>query len=182
MDSKDIDVRKFDLVFFDTELTGLDLKNEIIEIGFIKAKAGTYEHLAEGSIKIKPTRLANANPESLLISGYNEKGWENAVDLKTALTQFLQYTEGCMLVGHNLPMDWGFLKKSLEECGLAANFYYKGLDTFALAWQKLAEVPTIKRFALSELAPHFGIDQGNAHRALDDARTTYRIFLKLIEL
>lgn len=87
-----------------------------------------------------------------------------------------------MLVGHNLPMDWLFLKKSLTEQGLAPNFYYKGLDTFSLAWQKLRHTGKFRRYSLSELAPYFGIDQGQAHRALDDARTTYQVFKKLNEL
>ncbi len=180
LSKQDIDVRQMDLVFFDTELTGLDLKHEIVELGFIKVTKGTYEVITEGSIKIKPVRLQDANPESLAISGYNETEWANAVSLKEALTEFLKQTDGCMLVGHNLPMDWAFLKKSLAECDLAPNFYYKGLDTFSLAWTKLQGVPAIKRFSLSELAPYFGIDQGKQHRALDDARTTYHVFLKLI--
>jgi DNA polymerase III epsilon subunit-like protein len=182
MDKSQIDVRNFDLVFVDTELTGLDANHEIVELGFIKVEKGTLNVVVEKSIRIRPTRLPEANPESLAISGYNEADWVSAVDLKTAMTEFLQYTDGAMLVGHNLPMDWFFIKKSLYECGLQPNFYYKGLDTFTLAWTKLKDASTIKRYSLSELAPHFGIDMGTQHRALDDARTTYRVFSKLVEL
>lgn len=182
LSKEEIVTDNLDLVFFDTELTGLELQHEIIEIGFIKAKAHTFEQIAEKQIKIKPMRLELANQESLAIAGYDRTAWEEAVDLKSALTEFLSYTDGAMLVGHNLPMDWLFLKKSLAECQLPANFYYKGLDTFTLAWQKLRQTGTFRRYSLGELAPHFGIDQGHAHRALDDARTTYQLFKKLAEL
>lgn len=183
MENKDeIDVRKFDLVFFDTELTGLDAKHEIIELGFVKAKAGTFEVITEGSFKIRPTDLAGANHDSLVISGYSEEGWAGALSLKEALTEFLKYTEGAMLVGHNLPMDWFYLKKSLAQCELQPNYYYKGLDTYSLSWAKLRDIPEIRRFSLSELAPHFNINQGTAHRALDDARTTYQVFVNLMKL
>ena len=179
---EDIVTDNLDLVFFDTELTGLDVKHEIIEIGLVKAKAKTFEFVAEKQIKIKPARLADANPDSLIISGYSEGEWADAVDLKIGLQEFLTYTNEAMLVGHNLPVDWLFLKKSIDECGLQANYYYKGLDTFSLAWQKLRSTGKFKRYSLKELAPYFGIDAGHSHRALDDARTTYQVFKKLAAL
>ncbi len=182
MTKEDVRVTEMDLVFFDTETTGLELSNELIEIGLVKVRRGTYEVVAEESIKIKPLHPERSNPEALRINGYTDAGWADAVDLKTGLTRFLTYTAGCMLVGHNLAFDWMHLKKSLEQCGLTANYYYKGLDTFSLAWQQLRSDPKFKRFSLSELAPHFGVNQGTAHRALDDARTTYGIFIKLAEL
>ncbi len=270
---KETDIRAFDLVVFDTELTGLDLTHEIIEIGYVKIRphwhtissprqhpdlvstrsddetaglprlggndkvisksgavpsgsdsftqssryaneqreplsasssrlvsganesrtrgedgvpmgslAGTYEKISEGEIKIKPTRLATANAESLMISGYNDTDWRGAVDLKTGLQQFLKETEGAMLVGHNVAVDLMFLKKSIEECGLQTNYFYKAFDTFNIAWAKLGRDLRLRKFSLSELAPYFNIDQGRAHRALDDARTTCEVFKKLMAL
>ena len=179
---EDIVTDNLDLVFFDTELTGLDVKHEIIELGLVKVKAKTFEVIAEKQIKIKPVRLQDADPNSLLIAGYKEADWTDAVDLKTGLREFLIYSNEAMLVGHNLAIDWLFLKKSIDECGLTANYYYKGLDTFSLAWQKLRSTGKFKRYSLKELAPYFGIDAGHAHRALDDARTTYQVFKKLVEL
>jgi len=179
---KETDIRTFDLVVFDTELTGLDLTHEIIEIGYVKIKAGTYEKISEGQIKIKPVRLGSANSESLMISGYNDTDWKDGVDLKTGLQQFLAVTDRTMLVGHNVAIDLMFLKKSIEECGLQVNYFYKALDTFNIAWAKLEHEQRLRKFSLSELAPYFGVDPGHAHRALDDAKTTYQIFLKLVKL
>lgn len=175
-------VDNLDLVFFDTETTGLNLAHELIEIGLVKVRAKTYEVISEKDIKIKPVHIETANPDALLINGYNAPEWAEAYDLKNGLIEFLKYTDGTMLVGHNLAFDWMHIKKSLEQCGLEANYYYKGLDTFSLAWQKLASTGKFKRYSLKELAPYFGIDPGHAHRAIDDARTTYQVFLKLSKL
>lgn len=178
---KERDVHTRDLVFVDLETTGLELSKEIIEIGFIKAKAGTFEVLLEKDIKIKPERLGEADPESLKVVGYTEEEWQDAVRLKDGIREFLAYTEGTMLVGHNLVFDWMHLEAAIERSGFQPNYFYKGLDTFALAWLKFKDQPEFKKFSLDELCRHFGIDRGRAHRALDDARTTYKVFLELMK-
>ncbi len=178
----EVNVAEADLVFFDTETTGFDLNKELIEIGLVKAKAKTFEIIAEKDIKIKPTRIEDADPDSLGIVGYDPAEWErDGVDLKTGLEQFLSYTEGCILVGHNIAFDWMHVKKSLEQFGMSFNYYYKGLDTFSLAWQKLAGHQGIDRISLRELTTYFNIPEGRAHRAIDDARATYQVFLKLLK-
>ncbi len=176
-------VNEADLVFFDTEFTGLDWHHELTEIGLVKVKAKTFEVMAEADIKIKPVHIETADPDALLINGYNAEEWEReGVELKAGLEKFLSYTEGVVLVGHNLPMDWMQIRKALEETNLRANYYYKGFDTFPMAWQKLRKEPKFVKFSLEELATHFGVDRGQAHRAIDDARTTYRVFLELLKL
>lgn len=178
----EINIADADLVFFDTETTGFELSKELIEIGLVKVKAKTFEVIAEKDIKIKPVRVEDADPDALAIVGYDAAEWAcDGVDLKTGLEEFLSYTEGTILVGHAIVFDWMHIKKSLEQCGLKANYYYKGLDTFSLAWQKLAGKPNMERISLQQLAVYFNIQQGRAHRAIDDAKMTYQVFLKLLK-
>ncbi len=178
----DFNVRDFDLVFVDLEFSGLDLSKEVLEIGFVKVKAGTYEVLLEKDIKIKPTLIEEADPDALAVNGYDPAEWEReGVDLRTGITEFLRHTEGTMLVGHNLPMDWMFLQKSIEACGLKPNYLYKGLDTYSFAWLLLRDHPEIRRFSLEELTKLFNIERVKAHRALDDAKATYQVFLRLAQ-
>ncbi|MEK7110556.1 MAG: 3'-5' exonuclease [Patescibacteria group bacterium] len=178
----EVNIREADLVFFDTETTGLNFSHELIEIGLVKVKAKTFEVLAERDIKIKPAHIETADAEALRIVGYDHDEWmRDGVDLKTGLEEFLSYTESVVLVGHNLPFDWMHVRKSLEECGLRPNYFYKGFDTFPMAWQKLRNDSRFLKFSLEELGNYFGIDRGRAHRAIDDARTTYQVFRKLIE-
>lgn len=175
-------VAERDLVFVDTETTGLELNKELLEIGLVRAKAGTFEFVDEYDIKIKPARIGEANKESLEVVGYDEAEWEReGVDLKTGLERFLSYTQDAVLVGHNLPFDWAHILKSLEECGLEPNYLYKGFDTFPMSWLLLHDKEEFVKFSLDELSRYFGVEQGRKHRAIDDARTTYKVFLKLVE-
>lgn len=182
---KELEVRVFDrdIVFFDTETTGLLPSAEIIEIGFVKVKAHTFEIIEEGDIKLKPAHIERASAESLAIVGYDEEEWNReGVDRKEGLEMFLKHTDGAMLAGHNTVFDRQHVESELEEHGLQPNFFYKSLDTFVMAWSLLGEKPEFTKFSLGELSKYFNIDQGRAHRAIDDARTTYQVFLKLNEI
>ncbi len=184
MDQKEIDIRSLDIVFFDCEMTGLTMAHELIEIGYVKVKAKTFEVISEGDIKIKPKKIHEADPAALVVNGYDDEEWaKDGVDLKTGLLKFLAVTDGCMLAGHNIASsDLPFLKKSLFEVGVEPNFFYKMLDTFPIAWVKLRGSEGLTRLSMDELTHYFGVDRGKAHRAIDDARATYQIFLKLLEL
>lgn len=172
-----------DIVFFDCEFTGFELDKEIIEIGFVKVRAGDLSVITEGDIKIKPEYLERANPEALMVAGYNEKEWAvDGVLRDEGLRQFLRHTENVLLAGHNVAMDWMHLHNALERSNLKPNFFYKSIDTFSLAWQKLRGNPAFTKFSLLELAPYFQVDQGRKHRAIDDARTTFGVYKHLISL
>jgi DNA polymerase III epsilon subunit-like protein len=172
-----------DIVFFDTEFTGFDLDKEIIEIGFVKVRAGDLSVITEGDIKIKPDHIELADPRSLEVIGYDEAEWaRDGVSPLAGYTEFLKHTQDVLLAGQTVAMDWMHLHNGLERVGLKPNFHYKSIDTFTLAWHKLRGNPAFVKFSLKELANYFGIDRGRAHRAIDDARTTLAVYKKLIEL
>ena len=179
----DIPVNERDLCFFDTETTGFELDKELLEIGAVRVKANTFEKLSEIDIKIKPQHIENATPEALQVVGYDEKEWEkDGIDLREGLLKFLDFAENTILVAHNLPFDWMHVQNALEKHGFQPTYFYKGLDTFALAWLLLGDKPEFPRLSVKELADHFGINMGTHHRAIDDARSTYRIFIELLKL
>lgn len=183
MEQKEIYVNNLDIVFFDCEMTGLTQEHELIEIGYVKVKANTFEVIEEGDIKMLPTRIEKADPDALTVNGYNAEEWaREGVSLVDGLSAFSQKTEGAMLAGHCVTTDVFFLKKSLFEVGLPENFFYKMIDTFPLAWSALRQKEGFTKFSLNELSAYFGIDRGRAHRAIDDARTTYQVFKKLIAI
>ncbi|MEK7093986.1 MAG: 3'-5' exonuclease [Patescibacteria group bacterium] len=174
-------VNERDLVFFDCEFTGLRFDHEIVEIGFVKAKARTFEIVKERSIKLKAKHIENADPTALEIIGYDPEEWEReGVDMKEGLEEFLRYTKDALIVGHNVSVDLIHLEKAFWDYNLKANYFYKPLDTFSLGWLELRDNPALTNFSLRELASYFAIDRGQAHRGIDDARTTYQVFLKLI--
>jgi len=174
--------RDFDLAFIDTETTGRSFNHELIEMAVVRVSGFNFSVLEEWEAKIKPKHLELADPESLQVSHYNDKDWVNALDEETALKTFLQKTEKTILVGHNLTFDWFYIHKALGAYNLQPTFWYKSIDTFSLAWQKLRNNPGIRYLSLGELAAYFGITREKPHTALDDARIAYKVFLKLIEL
>lgn len=180
-DIKKLPIKDFNLSFFDTETTGLALTHELTEIGLIKVSGYNFSVLEEWEAKIKPKHIELADPEALKISHYNKEEWKNALDLEAAMKIFLEKTVDTILVGHNLTFDWFHIHKALIECDLRPTFHYKGLDTFSLGWQKLRNLPDCQKISLFEMANHFNVKQDKPHSALDDARTTYKVFLKLLE-
>lgn len=174
-------IKDLDFAFIDTETTGTDFNHELIEIAVIRASSYDFTILEEWETKIKPRHIESAEEAALKINHYNDKDWEEAVDLETALKTFLEKTENTVLVGHNLTFDWTYIHKSLAEFNLKPTFHFKSLDTISLAWQKLRRDSGIRSFSARELADYFDIEQIKPHSALDDARTAYKIFLKLVE-
>lgn len=191
----DLPLPERDLCFFDLETTRLDLKAEIIEIGAIRVEPREFKVLNELDIKIQPLRIDEADPEGLAISGYNENDWIQAVTLEHGVKTFLQFADGAVLVANNLPFDWMWLQKAVEDLGLQPTYFFKGLDIFSLAWLKFKAEPRteplasgsgawdkeeVANLSLKQLATYFNVDMGRQHRAIDDAKTAYQIFLNLI--
>src|SRR3989344_1833010 len=129
-------MRKHNFAFIDIETTGLDVRrHEIIEIGCILTTP-ELKVIEEFELKIKPERIADADPVSLKISHYDPDRWGSA---------------------HNL-------------------------DNVSVAWAKLHKDPDLEHFSLRELCLRFGIENKEAHTALSDARATYELYKKLMEL
>ncbi len=174
-------VKEFDLVFIDAEMTGREPHHELIEIAALRANSFNFEIIDAWETKIKPQHIENADPESLKVCGYSEEAWREAREPEEAMTIFLQKANNAMLVGHALNNDWFYINKTIAQYNLTPTFFFKGLDTFSLAWLKLRHDPLIKIISLKELARYYGIEQNDPHRAMADARTTYEIFKKLIQ-
>ena len=79
------------------------------------------------------------------------------------------------VVGHNILMDFSFLKRAAVNCGLT--FERGGIDTLRLSRVFLLE---LQSRTLPALCQHFQIDH-NPHRALDDVMATYDLYKKLKE-
>jgi len=174
--------KDFDLAFIDTETTGRGPQHELTEIAVVRASSFNFAILEEWVAKIKPEHLENAEAEALRITNYSEEAWRDALDEESALKIFLKKAEKTILVGQNLTFDWFYIHKALGKYNLQPTFWYKSLDTFTLAWQKLRNDKKIKSLSLNDLVNYFDIARENPHSALDDARTAYKVFMKLLEI
>ena len=170
------------MAFIEIETTGLDiLKHEIIEIGCIIATP-LLKVVEEFEFKIKPERIEDADKTSLKINQYNPDQWVSARSLKEAIQTLSLKTKDCIMVGQNVAFDSAFLESAFAKTGIANNMHYHKLDTISIAWAKLHKDLSINHFSLREMCVRFGIKNEKSHTALSDARATYELYKKLMEL
>jgi DNA polymerase-3 subunit epsilon/ATP-dependent DNA helicase DinG len=156
-------------VALDLETTGLDEhRDAIIEIGAVKFRAG--EELASFETLVNPgRRLPN---EIVQLTGITDDDLVGAPKLHSVLPQLTRFVGHLPVVGHSVGFDLAFLRRWNV---LNAN---RSLDTFGLA---TVLVPEAQRYSLENLSNYFGFPPETSHRALDDARNSFRLFTALIE-
>ncbi|MFA6520706.1 MAG: 3'-5' exonuclease [Candidatus Paceibacterota bacterium] len=175
-------MRKHNFAFIDIETTGLNLRlNEIIEIGIVLTNQD-LELIEEFEVKIKPEHIESADPVALKVCHYNEEDWVDALPLKKAMEMVALKTKDCIMVGHNVAFDAGFLEYAFNKTEIKNMMHYHKLDTISVAWAKLHRDPALEHFSLRELCIRFNIKNEKAHTALSDARATFELYKKLLEL
>ncbi|HET8614048.1 MAG TPA: DEDD exonuclease domain-containing protein [Actinomycetales bacterium] len=163
-------------VVVDLETTGgSPLSCAITEIGAVKVRGG--EVVGELSTLVNPG--TPIPPFISLLTGITDAMVVDAPRVDAALTTFLEFARGSVLVAHNAPFDISFLKAATAASGRDWPGFTV-VDTVHLARQVLSrgEVPNRK---LSTLARLFGSPDTPDHRALHDARATVHVLHGLLE-
>ncbi len=158
------------LVALDLETTGLDPQHDrIIEVGAVRFRTdGTI--LAEFQQLVNPGRGLAYRISQL--TGIDNTMLQDAPPWEVVRPQLAEFVGDAAVVGHNVQFDLSFLAShGLTLAG-------QPLDTFDLATMLL---PGLRRYNLGFLAHVLGVPLVDAHRALDDARATARIFVALLE-
>lgn len=156
-----------DCIAFDLETTGLDpAKDEIIEIGMARFRDGElvdqFQSLVKPSLPIPSdiTHLTGIHPEDV----------EDAPAFKTLRPALIQFFANRPVIAHNAPFDLAFMQKQ----GMLKN--NPAIDTYELAAMALPSAP---RYSLYSLTTLFDIPLLRAHRALDDAVATGKLYWQL---
>ena len=159
-------------VVFDIETTGLDnTKNNITEIGAVKVVNG--EIVDKWSTFVNP--LMPIPEEIQNLTGISDEMVSNAETIADILPKFKKFCEGCVLVAHNASFDIGFMKKKASELGETFDFPY--VDTLMLA---RCMYPFLHNFKLDTITKHLNVILENHHRAVDDAKATADMFVKML--
>lgn len=158
-------------ICFDIETTGLSAATDkITEIGAVKVVNG----------EITDTFSTFANPEKPIpakiteLTGITDAMVKDAPSQSEAVSAFLEFAGGHVLVAHNAPFDTSFIRKACENMGEAYN--YTSIDTVAIA---RAILPDIKNCKLDTVAKYLRLGDFNHHRATDDATILAHIFINL---
>lgn len=158
-------------IAFDLETTGLSpLEDEIIEIGALKVRDGK---VAERFMEfIKPA--ASISPAVTSLTGITDEMVENARPRCHVVSDFLNFCEEDILIGHNVSFDYSFMKCSAASEGLP--FEKMGIDTLKIA-QKVHK--DLKSKSLGSLCDYYHIENRAAHRAYHDALATAKLYQTL---
>ncbi|MCS6801155.1 MAG: helicase C-terminal domain-containing protein [Chloroflexota bacterium] len=156
-------------VAFDLELTGLDTRDEIIEIAAVKfdrrREFGRFQTL------VRPTVALPLHVERM--TGLRRGDLARAPSFAEVRERFVQFVGAAPLVGQSAPRDVAILARH----GLALS--NPVFDTFELASILLPDLPS---YSLSAIAGRLGIPIPKAHRALPDALVAKEVFLALLEI
>lgn len=170
-----------DIAFIDLETTGLDPdRHEILEVAVIRVDAKELHPLDEVECRVRPVRIAEADPTALDLGGYSPQAWANAPSLAEAMERIAPLLEGTILAGHNVAFDRGFLESAWQAVGSRPEgMDYHLLDTATLAWP-LWSAGAIVRLSLDEVCECLGITREPAHRAVTDARCCLEVARRLL--
>ena len=158
-----------ELVAFDLETTGLDVETDsIIEIGAVR--------IVDGVITDEYSTLVNPGfaipQETTYITGIEQKDLRGAPTLATILPDIAHFIGDAPVIAHNAIFDVSFLKRFGLLSGNLA------IDTIEVT---SIINPTLPSYSLGSLVEQLNIELENAHRALDDARATARLYIKMWE-
>ena len=158
------------IVALDIETTGLDPeKDAILEIGAVRFNGRRLE--SEWSGLVNPGRPVP--PFITQLTGITNEMVGKAPPLNVVLGSLVEFIDRDPILGHNINFDLSFLERyhnfSLNDV----------LDTYELA---SVLIPNAGRYNLGALAQALAVPLATTHRALDDARITHGIYLRLQEL
>lgn len=158
-------------VVIDLEMTGLHPKTDaVLEVGAVKIREKRKTEVL--NFLVNPG--CRLRPEVTALTGITNEMAQSGVTPREAIRRVAEFTEGEILVGHNVIFDYSFLKQ------LAVNerisFERQAVDTLKLARRFLRE-PQQK--TLDSLCEYYGIRRDRNHRALEDALATQELYERL---
>lgn len=158
-------------VCIDLETTGLSPKlDKIIEIGAVKVINGEIEDTY--STFVNPGRKLDEHV--IALTHITEKDLESAPQITEIIGDIMAFIGDLPLLGHRIIFDFSFLKQAAVNSGLS--FDKTGIDTLKISRICFPELPS-KR--LTDMCSHYDIPL-EAHRALNDATATVRLYEKLL--
>jgi CRISPR-associated protein Cas2 len=160
-----------DRVFVDIETTGLDVeKDNIIEIGAIKI-SGEQQSTFHRLIKIN-TQLQE---KIKTLTGISDDMLKEGTPLESSLNDFITFIHGTVLVGYNITFDFKFIDRDLRKIS-PGRIQNKKLDLMREAKKRNSFQNNYK---FETTLKEFGINKKIPHRAVEDARLIYELYLRM---
>ena len=167
-----MNIAQYNLAFVDTETTGLDpRKHEILEVAVKVCDPQTLEVLSQYQAKVKPVRIACAEPEALAVNGYTEEAWEGALPLHLVMAEVARVAEDCVMAGQKTAFDLAFLEAACAEVGQTPTWRRRRyVDLMTLTYLKVGGV--VPKLSLEHACGAAGVSNEGAHTAMADVDRT----------
>ena len=156
--------------FLDIETTGLNSeRDEIIEVAVVIWSDGNIEEVF-GSF-VNPNRPIP--PEITRLTDIDDEKVQFSPTISQIRVQLRNLLDDCVIVGHNIDFDLGFLREQMIALG------NHRIDTLTLASILL---PQLGRYDLGSLVAFLQLPQTEFHHALADVHHTLRLYQALEKL
>ena len=173
-------------VAIDTELTGLNEKNDsIVSIGAVKMRGGRIELGRSFYRLVNPATALTAS--SVIIHEITPSQVVHRPEINSVLSEFLDFCGDDVIVGFCVDIDMEFLNRDTR---LMAGHAIQNpvLDIYAIrewitkreALRGVEDLKMPRQYKLYDIARHFGISVNGAHNAMIDAFITAQIFQRFI--
>lgn len=162
------------LVGFDVETSGkYPLADEVCEIAAVKWRAGQI--IGEFQTFVQVSRPMS--DEVIQIHHITNEMLVGAPSRDVAIRQFRDFIADDYVVAHHAPFDLGFLAPEIER----AKLILPKKNAFCSSLLSRKAYPESENHKLQTLIKFFKLNQGQAHRALDDARACLEVAIKVFE-
>ena len=147
-------------VVIDVETTGFGKTDRIVELSAITLNAETGQVIDEFDTLINPLRdISNSN-----IHGINASMVASAPTFEEIAISFGNIVQGNVMVAHNISFDARMISSEYKRLGVDFDSGF-GQCTLKMTGAKLAEA-----------CQRYGIELSHAHRSINDARATSKLF------
>jgi DNA polymerase-3 subunit epsilon len=175
-------------VVFDTELTGLAVKQDsIVSLGAVSMQGRRIE-LGRTFYRLVEPRTA-LRGTSVVVHGITPTEAKEGPSIDKVLPEFLEFCGDSIVVGHVVSIDIAFLNGEMER-SLHRRFRNAAVDTLRIhRWLKDRVDDACAFYGgcaettdLFSLAKEQGIPVAGAHNALNDAFVTAQLFQRLLSM
>ena len=165
-----------DFVVVDVETSGLDpaAGARVIEIAAVRIRPNG-ELVGSMSTLINP---GDGNTGADWIHGITPAMVASAPTFDQAFDEFARVLDNAVFVAHHAKFDEGFVAAEAEIAGVNLAV----MPAICTYWLARSSVKGTENFKLGTLATHFGISQGGAHSALDDAQVVATMLPKMLAI
>jgi DNA polymerase III epsilon subunit-like protein len=175
----------------DTETTGLQLKNDIIELSLYRLSDDTQK-----TWHIKPINFNEIEPAALRVNGHNLEDLKGStkfgrdtyleanaviIDIENWLAEDDSPASARCLIGHNISFDKGMMEQLWSKCNASDSFPFgrRFMDTMIMELMfDYCKDDFAEGYSLNNLSKKYAIKNDKAHSAAADTKCTVEIFRK----